>query len=129
MIGPTSPRPELDSRLVHEFWRMQLLDELHRKLEALEWEAALDPHGIRRAGLLELIDHFEAVEAGELAEREREEASEHATLQAAPARNAQGRLGVARAPAPKSSGGERAPRLRDVAMRLMQVFRRRPTRS
>jgi hypothetical protein len=55
--------------LFHEFWRMQLLDELHRKLDAFEWEPALDPRGSRRAVLEELIDRFEAIEAVQLANR------------------------------------------------------------
>jgi hypothetical protein len=56
----------LDTRLVHEFWRMQLLDELHRKLEAFEWQPALDKTGDRRAALEDLICRFEEIEAGEL---------------------------------------------------------------
>jgi hypothetical protein len=55
--------------LAHEFWRMRLLDELHRKLDAFDWEPALDPRGSRRAALEKLIDRFEAIEALELANR------------------------------------------------------------
>lgn len=50
----------------HEFWRMQLLDELYWKLAAIEAEPALDPEGKRHAELLALIARFEAIEAEEL---------------------------------------------------------------
>ena len=70
--GPAPTR----AALFHEFWRMQLLDELHRKLDAFEWEPVLDPRGSRRAALEELIDRFEAFEALELANRS--QAPEHA---------------------------------------------------
>jgi hypothetical protein len=49
----------LDTDLVHEFWRLQLLDELRRKRAALEYEPQLDPERRRRDGLDELIVTFE----------------------------------------------------------------------
>ena len=49
----------LDADLVHEFWRLQLLDELRRKRAALDYEPQLDPEGRRRDGLDELIVFFE----------------------------------------------------------------------
>jgi hypothetical protein len=60
---------ELDRDARHEYWRMQLLDDLHSRLRAIEFQPALDPRGTRRAGLLELIARFEAIEAEELANR------------------------------------------------------------
>jgi menaquinone-dependent protoporphyrinogen oxidase len=65
--------------LVHEFWRMQLLDELRRKQVSLDYEPQLDPEGRRRAALVELIGLFEDAESGALQERRRDEApsSEH----------------------------------------------------
>ena len=59
--------PELE--LMRELWRMQLLDELHGRLQALEWSPTLDPHGNRRAALRDLIDRYEAIEAEVLRER------------------------------------------------------------
>ena len=50
----------------HEFWRMQLLDDLHARLEAIEYEPRLDPQGRRRAGLVRLIRQFEEIECREL---------------------------------------------------------------
>jgi 2'-5' RNA ligase len=46
----------------HEFWRIQLLDELYWKLTAIQAEPALDPKGRRRAALRELISRFEQIE-------------------------------------------------------------------
>lgn len=60
------PKQALDSRTFHEFWRLQLLDELHRKLDAFEWQPALDRSGRRRAALAELIERYERIEAAEL---------------------------------------------------------------
>ena len=59
-------RQALDSRTFHEFWRLQLLDELHRKLDAFEWQPALDRSGRRRAALAELIERYDRIEAAEL---------------------------------------------------------------
>jgi hypothetical protein len=56
----------------HEFWRMQLLDELHGKLAALDYEPQLDPSGRRRQALDALIGHFERIESEELRERRKE---------------------------------------------------------
>jgi hypothetical protein len=57
---------ELTQEERHEFWRMQLLDELYGKLTAIEAEPALDPKGKRHAELLALIARFEEIEAEEL---------------------------------------------------------------
>ena len=45
---------------------MQLLDELHGKLRAIEWDPKLDPGGERAGALRALIARIEAVEADEL---------------------------------------------------------------
>ena len=50
---------KLDADLAHEFWRLQLLDELRRKRAALDYEPQLDPERRRREGLAELIAAFE----------------------------------------------------------------------
>jgi hypothetical protein len=61
----------------HEFWRMQLLDDLHARLEAIEYEPGRDPQGRRRAGLARLIRQFEEIECREL-EQERRTRGRHA---------------------------------------------------
>ena len=55
--------------LSHEFWRLQLLDELRHKLVAFEYEPRLDPSGMRREALHGLIAHFEQIEADDLHRR------------------------------------------------------------
>jgi hypothetical protein len=62
----------LDADLRHEFWRLQLLDELRRKRAALEYEPQLDPEARRRAALADLIATFEELELESLHERHRE---------------------------------------------------------
>ena len=64
----------LDVASRHELWRLQLLDELRRKLTALEYEPQLDPEGRRRAALGTLIAYFEGLEAEAM-----EEVEEHET--------------------------------------------------
>jgi hypothetical protein len=61
----------LDADLRHEFWRLQLLDELRRKRAALEYEPQLDPEGRRRDGLDELIVVIEDRELEALRDRRR----------------------------------------------------------
>ncbi|HEX6702788.1 MAG TPA: hypothetical protein VF101_18825, partial [Gaiellaceae bacterium] len=58
--GRLSP---LDHASLHEFWRMQLLDELHGRLTAVEWNPKLDPDGTRAVALRALIARVEAAEA------------------------------------------------------------------
>lgn len=53
----------------HEFWRMQLLDDLRAKLYAIECQPALDPEGERYAALRDLIRRFEEIECDELRQR------------------------------------------------------------
>ena len=53
----------------HEFWRLQLLDELRRKLVAFEYEPRLDPSGTRREALRGLIAYFERIEFDDLHRR------------------------------------------------------------
>jgi hypothetical protein len=62
----------LDAELRHEFWRLQLLDELRRKRAALEYEPQLDPEARRRAALADLIAALEQLELESLQERHRE---------------------------------------------------------
>ena len=52
----------LDTESLHELWRMQLLDELHGRRAALEFEPQLDPEGRRRAMLTTLIASVEREE-------------------------------------------------------------------
>ena len=61
----------LDADLRHEFWRLQLLDELRRKRAALEYEPQLDPEGRRRDDLDELIVVIEDRELEALRDRRR----------------------------------------------------------
>ena len=61
----------LDAELRHEFWRLQLLDELRRKRAALEYEPQLDPEARRRAALADLIEALEELELESLQERHR----------------------------------------------------------
>ena len=70
---PRDPRlmTKLDADLVHEFWRLQLLDELRRKRAALDYEPQLDPERRRRDGLDELIVAFEDRELAALHEQRR----------------------------------------------------------
>ena len=56
----------LDHESQHEFWRMQLLDELRTRLTAIEWDPRLDPHGCRATALRDLIARVEAAEADAL---------------------------------------------------------------
>ena len=58
----------LDADLLHEFWRLQLLDELRRKRVALEYEPQLDPKARRRAALDELVATLEDIELEALRE-------------------------------------------------------------
>jgi hypothetical protein len=53
----------LDHETMHEFWRMQLLDELRTRLRTIEWDPKLDPDGGRAAALRALIARVEAAEA------------------------------------------------------------------
>jgi len=53
----------LDHEAMHEFWRMQLLDELRLRLRTIEWDPKLDPEGGRAAALRVLIARVEAAEA------------------------------------------------------------------
>jgi hypothetical protein len=53
----------LDHETMHEFWRMQLLDELRVRLRTIEWDPKLDPDGGRAAELRVLIARVEAAEA------------------------------------------------------------------
>jgi hypothetical protein len=71
---PRNHGPEAE--LTHEFWRMQLLDELHRRLQALDWSPSLDPYGVRRSALRDLIARYEAVEARYLVSRNGRRASQ-----------------------------------------------------
>jgi len=68
-LSAAERRREVRNR--HEFWRMQLLDELHGRLEAIAYEPALDPRGRRRAALASLIHRFEEIEREEIFERAR----------------------------------------------------------
>ena len=61
----------LDAELRHEFWRLQLLDELRRKRAALEYEPQIDPEARRRAALADLIEALEELELESLQERHR----------------------------------------------------------
>ncbi len=45
--------------LERDLWRLQLLDELRRKLVALDYEPMLDPDGSRRTELERLIERLE----------------------------------------------------------------------
>lgn len=51
---------------------MQLLDELYAKLRAIDSMPQLDPKGMRKAALLDLIAQFEQIELEELKEAEAE---------------------------------------------------------
>ena len=58
----------LDTESLHEFRRLQLLDELRRRRAALEVEPQLDPEGRRRGMLAALIASFEQEELEALQE-------------------------------------------------------------
>jgi hypothetical protein len=62
-IATSGGRTALDHESQHEFWRMQLLDELRGRLRAIEWDPKLDPDGCRAAALRALIARVEAAEA------------------------------------------------------------------
>src|SRR5207244_11795913 len=70
----------LDADRLHEFWRLQLLDELRRRRAALDYEPQLDPEGRRRAALAELIASFEDAELEALRELRNTERRRHATV-------------------------------------------------
>jgi hypothetical protein len=62
-LAATGRGSGLDHESQHEFWRMQLLDELRSRLRLLEWDPRLDPDGGRAAALQALIARVEAAEA------------------------------------------------------------------